>query len=127
MKEPVVARPLGLDKVTPDGTVTTFCDLSSLDKGLDYYFKSPFIWDMKYDSNNDIIAAAQDRILKISADGTVSTLVREDFDGFLGASGFLIDKEGNLYVVSGGTIYKYSADLQKTVYLNPRITILSFR
>jgi hypothetical protein len=59
----LVARTLGLDKVTPDGTVTSFCDLSSLDKGSDYYFKSPFIWDMKYDSNNDIIAAAQDRIL----------------------------------------------------------------
>ena len=74
------------------------------------------IWDMKYDSKNNIIAAAQDRILKIKADGTVETIVREDFDGFLGASGLEIDKEGNLYVLSGGTIYKYSTDLQKTVY-----------
>ncbi len=113
----LVARPQGLDKVTSGGIVTTFCDLSLLEKGNDYYFKSPFIWDMKYDSDNNIIAAAQDRILKIDAGGNVTTLIRDDFKGFLGASGLELDKEGNIYTVSGNKVYKYSADLERTEYL----------
>jgi DNA-binding beta-propeller fold protein YncE len=114
----LAARPLGLDKVASDGSVVPFCDLSKLEKGRDYYFKSPFIWDMKYDSDNNIIAAAQDRILKIDAEGNVTTLIREDFRGFLGASGLEVDREGNIYVVSGQRVFKYSADLEKTEYLS---------
>lgn len=114
----LVAGQSGLDKVTPDGTVTTFCDLSVLEEGKYYYFDSPFIWDMKYDKDNNIIAAAQDRILKITEDGKVTTLIREDFNGFLGASGIEIDQEGNIYVVSGGKVYRYSTELNKTEYLS---------
>lgn len=114
----LVARPHGLDKVTPEGTITTSFDFSSLDKGKDYFFRSPFIWDMKFDNENNIIAAAQDRILKITEDGHISTLIREDFGGFLGASGLEIDKEGNIYVVSGGKVYRYTNDLTKSEYLS---------
>ena len=114
----LVARQLGLDKVTPEGTLTTLYDFSVLEKGKDYYFKSPFIWDMKYDKDNNIIAAAQDRLIKITEDGNATTLIREDFNGFLGASGLEIDKEGNLYVVSGGKVYKYSSDLSKSEYIS---------
>jgi hypothetical protein len=114
----LVARQLGLDKITPEGTITTLCDFSVLEKGKDYYFRSPFIWDMKYDNDNNIIAAAQDRIIKITEDENVTTLIREDFNGFLGASGLEIDKEGNIYVVSGGKVFKYSTDLNKSEYLS---------
>lgn len=112
----LVARQLGLDKVTPKGNIISSYDLN--EKGKDYYFKSPFIWDMKYDNDNNIIAAAQDRIFKITKDGKITTLIREDFNGFLGASGLEIDKEGNIYVVSGGKVYKYSTDLVKSEYLS---------
>jgi sugar lactone lactonase YvrE len=114
----LVGRPGALDKVSPDGTVTTLCDLSVLEKGRDYYFKSPFIWDMKYDKDNNIIAAAQDRIVKITNDGRVTDLIKEDFSGFLGASGLEIDQEGNIYVVSGGKVYQYSPDLVKSEFIN---------
>lgn len=114
----LVARPRGLDRVTADGSVVTFCDLSGLDKGQDYYFRSPFIWDMKYDSDNNIIAAAQDRILKIDTDGNVTTLIMENFEGFLGASGLELDEEGNIYVVSGPKVLKYTPDLERTEYLS---------
>lgn len=116
----IVAKPFGLDKVFPDVTVKAFCDFSSFEDKKDYYFPSPFIWDMKYDSNNNILAAAQDRILEISSDGTVKTLIREDFNGFLGASGIELDKDGNIYVLNGGAVYKYSADLQKTLYIESK-------
>lgn len=114
----LVGRQLGLDQVTPEGTITTLCDLSVLDKGKDYYFRSPFIWDMKYDRDNNIIAAAQDRIIKITEDGQATTLIREDFGGFLGASGLELDQEGNMYVVSGGKVYRYTTELTKTEYLS---------
>ena len=114
----LVARPFALDKVSLDGTVTTFCDLSALEKGRNYVFKSPFIWDMKYDNDNNIIAAAQDRIVKITDDGKVTTLIKEDFNGFLGASGLEIDQEGNIYVVNGGKVYRYSPDLDKSEYIS---------
>lgn len=114
----LVARELGLEKVNREGTVAPLYDFSVLDKRKDYYFKSPFIWDMKYDRDNNIIAAAQDRIIKITKEGKVTTLIREDFEGFLGASGLEIDKDGNLYVVSGGKVYRYSPDLTKKEYLS---------
>lgn len=114
----LVGRKRGLDQVTPEGTMTTLYDLSELEKGKDYYFSSPFIWDMKYDKENNIIAAAQDRILKITEDGNVTTLIREDFGGFLGASGLEIDQEGNIYVVSGGKVYRYSTELNKSEYIS---------
>lgn len=123
----LVARQKGLEIVTSDGKAAPLYDFSEIVKDdthnirdtiKDYYFKSPFIWDMKYDKDNNILAAAQDRILKISEDGRVSTLIREDFDGFLGASGIELDREGNLYVVSGAKVYKYSGNLNKTEFIS---------
>ncbi len=116
----LVARPRGLDRVTPEGMVSVFCDVGGPGDAKDYYFQSPFIWDMKYDGDNNIIAAAQDRIIRITADGHATTLIREDFDGFLGASGLELDQEGNLYVVSGGRVYRYASDLTRTEYISSR-------
>jgi DNA-binding beta-propeller fold protein YncE len=116
----LVASPLGLNRISSDGTVSLFCDFSNLKKGYNFHFISPLIWDMKYDNDNNIIAAAQDRILKIDQNGNVTTLIQEDFQGFLGASGLEIDKEGNMYVVSGGKVYKYSKDLVKTEYYSTK-------
>ncbi len=117
----LVARQKGLEMVNKEGVVTPLYDFTELDKDntcKDYYFQSPFIWDMKYDNDNNILAAAQDRIIKISEDGNVSTLIREDFNGFLGASGLELDKEGNIYVVSGDKVYKYSKELDKTEFIS---------
>ncbi len=114
----LVGKPSSLEKVSVAGEVTTFCDLNEPGKKRNYFFNSPFIWDMKYDKDNNIIAAAQDRILKIDPEGKVTTLIRENFNGFLGASGLELDEEGNIYVVSGSKVYKYSKNLEKTEYLS---------
>ena len=45
-------------------------------------------------------------------------MIRENFNGFLGASGLELDEEGNIYVVSGSKVYKYSKNLEKTEYLS---------
>ncbi|MCX7747091.1 MAG: hypothetical protein N2645_09405 [Clostridia bacterium] len=105
-------------KITPDGKSSVFCSLKALPKGQDYHFPSPLIWDMKIDKENNIIAAAQDRLLKITPEGKVTTLVREDFEGFVGASGLTLDKEGNMYVTSGNKILKYTPSLKKSVFID---------
>jgi hypothetical protein len=104
--------------ITPEGKASTFCDLSALPKGKDYFFPSPLIWGMAFDSSGNILAAAQDRVLRISPEGKIETLIREDFDGFVGASGIEVDREGNLYVTSGSKVLKYDKDLKKSVYLD---------
>ncbi len=114
----LVASPIGLNRVASDGTMSLFCDFSQVNKRYNFHFISPLIWDMKYDKDHNIIAAAQDRIIKIDKKGNLITLVEEEFQGFLGASGLEIDKEGNIYVVSGGKVYRYSKDLVKTEYLS---------
>ncbi|MBH1939948.1 SMP-30/gluconolactonase/LRE family protein [Mobilitalea sibirica] len=113
-----VAKDGELVKVTPSGEVRTFCSLQELPKGKDYYFNSPLIWDMTFDQQGNILAAAQDRILHITPEGTVSTLIREDFKGFLGASGIEFDKQGNFYITNGSTIDKYTPDLAKTTFID---------
>lgn len=102
-------------RVTPEGHVSEFCNFGKLKEGKNYYFKSPLVWDMVIDRENHVLAAAQDRILRIAPDGTISELLREDFRGFLGASGIELDREGNIYVTQGPKIVKYTPDLQKTV------------
>ena len=104
--------------VTPKGEVSQFANLADLAKGKDYYFPSPLIWGMAFDRDGFIIAAAQDRILRIAPDGSVATLIREDFDGFIGASGIAIDKDNNLYVTSGSKVLKYTPKLEKSVFID---------
>lgn len=113
-----IAKDKELLKVSPDGTVSVFCSFKDLEKGKDYYFSSPLIWDMIFDKQGNILAAAQDRILKITPDGKVSTLIREDFGGFLGASGIESDDQGNLYITNGSKIEKYTPDLKKTTFID---------
>jgi sugar lactone lactonase YvrE len=104
--------------ITPTGEVSRLVDLTTLPKGKDYYFHSPLIWGMTFDRDGNIIAAAQDRILRISPDGAVATVVREDFDGFIGASGVALDRRGNMYVTSGSRILKYTPQMEKSVFLD---------
>jgi sugar lactone lactonase YvrE len=104
--------------VTPKGEVSQFTNLSDLPKGKDYYFPSPLIWSMAFDRDGSIVAAAQDRILRIAPDGSVATPIREDFDGFIGASGIAVDKDSNLYVTSGSKVLKYTPKLEKSVFID---------
>lgn len=107
-----------LRKATPDGQMSTFCSLKEQAAGKNYYFESPLIWDMIFDSEGNILAAAQDRILSIGPDGKATTLIRKDFEGFLGASGLVLDQQGNLYVTDGGVIMRYTPDLEGTVFIS---------
>lgn len=112
-----VSRNGGLDMITPEGQVSAFCSYEELSTLKDYYFKSPLAWDMVWDEEGNILAAAQDRILKISPSGEIATLLADTFDGFLGASGLERDGEGYLYITSGSRIMKYSPDMEGKLWL----------
>ena len=110
-------------KVTPDGKFETLCSIRSLPEGdpkLDPHmsFISPFVWDMVIDKEKNIYAAAQDRILKITMDGKVSTIIKDDFGGLFGASGIDVDGNGNIYVTNGNKINKYNKNLEKEVFID---------
>ena len=111
-------------RIHPDGTAHTVCDLGDLPLGKDYYFMSPMIWDMVMDKDYNIIAAAQDRIVKITPNGEITTLIQENFLGFLGCSGLTIDQKGNLYIVSNNKVIRYTPDLKPTVYIDGRNGIM---
>lgn len=110
-------------KVTPDGKSQTLCSIRSLPEGESksdphMSFTSPFIWDMIIDKNNIIYAAAQDRILKITMDGKVSTIIQDDFQGLFGASGIEVDDKGNIYVTNGSSVNKYSKNFKKEIFID---------
>lgn len=105
-------------KITPDGKKSTFCSFKEMTSDSNYFFISPLIWDMTFDKQGNIIAAAQDRIVKITPDGKATTIIEEDFGGFLGASGIELDSQGNMYVTNGNKIEKYTPDLKKTTFIN---------
>ncbi|MDP4095138.1 MAG: SMP-30/gluconolactonase/LRE family protein [Bacillota bacterium] len=110
-------------KVMPDGSFSTLCSIRDLPKGdiksdPHMSFESPFIWDMVIGKDRNIYAAAADRILKISMDGKVTTLIKDNFGGLFGASGIDIDNNGNIYVTDGCNINKYTRLLQKLVFID---------
>lgn len=107
-----------LVRIQSDGTSTVLCDLSSLPVGRDYYFMSPMIWDMVIDKDNNIIAIAQDRLLKITPDGEVTTLIQENFIGFCGSSGLALDGQGNIYITNGIKIVKYTPDMKPSIFID---------
>lgn len=105
-----IGVPKKLYKVTSDGEKTVFCDMSDISDVTDHTFQSPCIWDMYFDQEGNIIAAAQDRILRIDPEGKAETIFKYDFSGFCGASGIARDEEGNVYIPSGSQILKLDKD-----------------
>lgn len=117
-----------IHKITPDGEVTEFCNFNDLPGAeKNYYFTSPRVWDMVVTGDDGVLAAAQDRILKISGTGEISTLVTKAFKGFLGASGIELDREGNIYVTDGPKIIKYDPAMEAEDFVDAsELGIISF-
>lgn len=107
----------GILKITSNGEVSEYVSFNGISAVKNYYFKSPLVWDMVMDDEH-ILAAAQDRILKITKDGDIETIIEGEFEGFLGISGLEIDELGNLYFTNGSQIIKYSPDGEQQIWFD---------
>lgn len=104
-------------KVTPDANVTVF---TSLDRLRDKTEKT-HIWSMTSGKDNTMYVAAYDRIIKVTPDGEMETVIAEEYTGQWGACDVKLDQEGNIYVVHGVRVEKYSGSLQKTTLIDGEI------
>ncbi len=98
-------------KVAPDGKIEKFV-------ALDDTFTNTEVWNMVAGPDGNLYAAASGRILKISPDGAVQTLLEENFGGNWGACDLKFDGQGNLYVAHDDRVSKYAPNLEKTVFID---------
>lgn len=110
----ITRKGLGILKVTPDANVTVF---TSLDRLKDKTERT-HIYSMALGKDNTMYAAACDRIIKITPDGDMETLIEEDFSGQWGACDVKVDREGNIYVVHGVKVDRYSGSLKKMPFID---------
>ncbi len=103
-------------KIAPDGTDSLFCTIDSTGHWEDTH--STYVWNFELGEDNHFYAAARNRILKISLDGEVTTLIKEQFTTtWGGVTGIELDNEGNIYVAYKNKIAMYSPSLEKTVLI----------
>ncbi|NWF86181.1 MAG: SUMF1/EgtB/PvdO family nonheme iron enzyme [Bryobacteraceae bacterium] len=72
-----------------------------------------YIYNLTWGKDGRLYAAARDRILAIDTNGTVSTLIQDNFTGLWGACDLRFDSQGRLYVVHGTTLSRYDTALRK--------------
>ena len=93
-------------KVTPDGEISVFTVIEEADG---YFIEGPghtFLYDMEFDSQGTLYAAAEDRIIKISADGKITKMLEENFTGNWGACGIAVDQQKNVFYAYDNKIMK---------------------
>jgi hypothetical protein len=105
-------------KISPDGTVILFADIKEADG---HFIEGPghtFLYDMEFDSQGLLYAAAEDRILRISEDGKTETLVEQKFSGNWGACGIALDQKGGVYYSYDNKIMKLNPDGKNELFLD---------
>ena len=100
--------------VKPDKSVSQFAGIENLADKTD----KTHVWSFALGFDNNIYAAAGDRILKIDPDGNVHTHIKDDFEGEWGACDVKFDDKGNMYVVHGKKVEKYDRDKKKTTIVD---------
>lgn len=98
-------------KITPDGNVKNFVTL-------DDTFNNAEIWNITMGIDGNIYAAAKSRVLKITMDGIVSTLIEGDFAGNWGICDVKFDKSGNMYAAHDNKVSKFTQGLEKTDFID---------
>ena len=101
-------------KVTPDAEISTFATLESLDDKTE----KTHIWNMALGKDNNLYAAANDRIIRITTNGKIQNLINEDYTGEWGACDVKFDAYGNMYVAHGVKVEKYDISLKKTTIID---------
>jgi hypothetical protein len=110
-----VGRQRAVQKITPDGKVRPFATLE-LDQG-----ETPMLWALRFGPDGALYGAAHDRIVRISSNGAVETLIEKDFPGPCGATDLDFDEQGAMYVAYADKLARYTlagAEAEKTVVLD---------
>ncbi len=105
-------------KVSPDGTISLFTEIKEADG---YFIEGPghtFLYDMEFDSQGLLYAAAEDRILKIFKDGKIATLAEEKFSGNWGACGIALDQNDNIFFAYDNKIMKLTPEGKTELFLD---------
>jgi len=105
-------------KISPEGSVSLFSDIKEADG---FFVEGPghtFLYDMEFDTQGHLIAAVEDRILRISKDGKYTTLVEKKFPGFWGTCGIAVDLNNNIFYAYDNKIMKLSPDGTNEMFLD---------
>ena len=105
-------------KVSPNGSVSSFTEIKEAEG---YFVEGPgqtFLYDMEFDSQGHLIAAAEDRVLKISKDGEYTTLVEKKFPGFWGTCGIALDQKDNIFYAYDNKIMKLTPEGTNELFLD---------
>ena len=105
-------------RIKPDGELSDFCFIKE-SKGFGTQGNGGvFVFDLAYGPDNYIYAAAENRILKISPDGAVSSIIREDFSGRWGVCGITFHKNGTMYAAYGNKVCRYTPAYEKSIFID---------
>ncbi|MCP4671387.1 MAG: hypothetical protein GY857_08765 [Desulfobacula sp.] len=105
-------------KVSPDGDVSLFTEIKEADG---YFIEGPgntFLYDMAFDSQGNLYAVVEDRILKITQDGKYITLVEKKFSGFWGVCGIALDQKNNIFYAFDNKIMKLTPEGINELFLD---------
>lgn len=108
-------------KITPEGMVTTFSGSGNLESVDGNAASAGFvaIRGVAVADSGIVYVSEGSKIRKITADGTVTTLVQGGgFSGYLFGRGIAVDKIGNVYASQESTIFKISPAGAVTTFIS---------
>lgn len=105
-------------KVSPSGSVSRFTEIEEAEGSFIEGPGQTFLYDMEFDNQGYLYAAVEDRIVKISPDGEVLTLVKEKFSGNWGACGIALDQKGGILYAFDNKIMRLTPDGDNELFLD---------
>ncbi len=97
-------------KINIFGRTSIVCKLDDSNSSNDTYIRS-----LKFGKDGVIYAAASDRLLKITLDGKVTTII---YDPNIKPMGVELDQKGCIYIASEMKVFKYNPSLEKSLLID---------
>ncbi|MDM8536904.1 SMP-30/gluconolactonase/LRE family protein [Desulfobacterales bacterium HSG17] len=105
-------------KVKPDGEYSDFCTVKEAKGFGTQGTGGTYLFDLEYGPDNKLYAAAENKILKITSEGNVSSVIQENFPGRWGVCGIVFDNSGNMYAAYGNKVCRYTPGLEKSIFID---------
>ena len=105
-------------KISPDGSISLFTVIREAEGHFIEGSGHTFLYDMEFDAQGILYAAAEDRILKITENGEITPVVEKKFTGNWGACGIALDKEGTVFYTFDNKIMKITPEGSIELFLD---------